>query len=119
MSFGGPSAWHASSDESLWKCLKAMDGRNSPASNSSSFCLSLRPGRRSFHCQLSRVQPLSGPGQREYRRGLGLSSHISRAREVFLQTMQPEKEEEFKKFGGRREPGHSGLRIAPKRASAR
>jgi hypothetical protein len=32
--------------------------------------------------------------------------------------MQPEKEEEFKKFRGRREPGHSGLRIAPKRASA-
>lgn len=38
---------------------------------------------------------------------------------MFLQTMQPEKEEEFKKFRGRRELGHSGLRIAPKCASAR
>lgn len=79
-----------------------------------------KPSARQAELSLSsRVQPPSGPEQRESRRGLGLSSHISQTREVFLQTMQPEKEEEFKKFRGRREPGHSGLRVAPKRASAR
>lgn len=63
-----------------------------------------KPSARQAELSLSVVASTAtrGPEQRESRRGLGLSSHISRTGEVFLRTMRPEKEEEFKKFRGRR-----------------